>query len=267
MLAVIVPAFHMKNALIRVSIRKGMGIQTGSITFKGKLGNVVGRMVNGTPVIQTLGGFTSENLRKGRKKQYARVFENANEFAYSTNLAKAIHYIPDASIHKTHHGNHAFQKLISKIHQLRTLDAQNPRGQRRPTTDTLKYLVSHQFNPPAARTIRTKLTYMETDPENLSISLTDPLNNLLWPDSASGVELIAYTAQLDPDLQRVTQQERRSQVLLIQEAHQDLALTAPLLPSRSLLIVAIRFCQVLGDLIYPLADASFSPMQIGYWKE
>jgi hypothetical protein len=244
-----------------------MGIQTGSITFKGKLGNVVGRMVNGTPVIQTPGGFTSEKLKRGRTKKYVRVFENATEFGLSTNLAKAIHLIPDASLHRSHRGVHAFQKLVGKIHSLRTLDTDNPRGRRRPTADTLKYLVGHEFNPSSTPTLKVNYSILTINSESIEVNIFNPINNLRWPAAADGVELISFSAQPDETLQKVTNLSRQSQPFQLDTTENDLTMIAPLFPERTLIILALRFYQVLNERIYPLADSSYSPMQIAWWQE
>jgi hypothetical protein len=244
-----------------------MAIQTSPYTFKGKLGNLIGRVVDGKTVLQRPGGFSSAALKKGKKKKYARVFENASEFAKSTNLAKALYYIPDADMMKSHFGKRAFQQLVGTIHNLRKLDTQNPRGQRTPTSATLQNLVNYSFNPPAAATFRVSPQLHPQTDQSLSLTLPNPLEFLKWPNQAGGFECIAFSVQIDPSFQSVIQKVRQTKNILLSQAEEDFSMQLQTFPSHTLILIAGRFLNATNDQLYPLRDSTYSPFYIAHWKE
>ena len=60
-----------------------MAKQRGINPFTGKVGEVVGRKLNGEYIISAPGSFTSEKLQAGKKDQFKAVFENAERISQS----------------------------------------------------------------------------------------------------------------------------------------------------------------------------------------
>ncbi|NEN24489.1 hypothetical protein G3O08_13350 [Cryomorpha ignava] len=144
-----------------------MAKQHGINPFTGKLGEVVGRKLNGVFITSLPGGFTSEGLKNGKDDKYIEVFNNSTQFGKASLMATAIYNTINRKEFKANIKGTAHEKMVGKLRIFAKYDKENPKGKRKPTETAMMQLVDYQFNPPAMNTIREKPHIAETDPTTL----------------------------------------------------------------------------------------------------
>src|SRR5690554_3397929 len=161
-----------------------MAKQHGINPFTGKLGDVVGRKLNGEYIISAPGGFTKEKLEEGKHDQFKAVFDNASEFGRSSLMASAIYQTIDKVEFSASLDPQAFNNLVSKLQTFLKYDREHPKGKRKPNETAIMQLVGYQFNPPAQNTLKYNLVITETNKTHITITIPRGANQFIWPKPA-----------------------------------------------------------------------------------
>jgi len=244
-----------------------MAKQKGINPFTGKLGEVVGRKLNGEFIFQRPGGFTSEALQAGKETNYKKTFENANEFKKSTLMASAIYGIIDRIEFKANIHRKAHPLMVGALRRFCKYDKINPKGKRQPNETALMQLVDYSFNPSAKNTLKEKLQITEDDETNLTVTLNKGARQFTWPKKAAAVQLFFYTARINFKKQKARKAAFHYHELLKEEITANYQIRIPTPPGNCLLLIGARFLEEVNNDFYVLYEKTRSPLFVGHYRK
>ena len=244
-----------------------MAKQHGINPFTGKLGEVVGRKLNGEFITQRPGGFTSEALKAGKETNYKKTYENANEFSLCSRMASAIYGTVDRIEFKANIHGDAYKKMAGDLRRFCKYDKINPKGKRRPNETALMQLVNYSFNPSAKNTLKEKPQIAEDDETNLTVTLNKGARQFAWPKNAAAIQLFFYTARINFKKQKVRKAAFHYQELLKEEIAANHQIRIPTPPGNCLLLIGARFLEEVNNDFYVLYEKTRSPLFVGYYRK
>ncbi len=244
-----------------------MAKQRGINPFTGKVGEVVGRKLNGEYIISAPGGFTSEKLQAGKKDQFKAVFENASEFRRASMMASAIYKTIDKDEFSANLHGKAYNYLVGQLQNFLKYDKVHPKGKRKPNETAIMQSVGYQFNPPAQSTLKDNLQITETDQTNLTITIPRGGDQFVWPKPAAAIQLFFNTAQIDYQNQTAPNPAFHFEELRKEEIPPNHQIQIPTPPGNCLLLIGARFLEEVNNDFYLLHNKTHSPLFIGYYRK
>ncbi|MCZ4410189.1 hypothetical protein O3Q51_15305 [Cryomorphaceae bacterium 1068] len=243
-----------------------MAKQTGPYGFRGKIGDVVGRQINGQLVVGKPGGFTKETWKNNANNPDYAPRKEASEFASSSSMAKEVYRICDLDLSTSHRDPKAYKRLVAHFQKFRILDRSNPKGKKRPSIGAFHHLTGFAFNTQSSLFDLIMPPHLFTGTE---LSYEFPGFQFLsqLPTQANTIEFIGYAVEID--FKNLTCINRISTYLTksFTELSEHFNFTINSHSKNTLYIVAIRFYDNVSDYLYPLSDRFFSPMRIVAFKE
>lgn len=244
-----------------------MAKQHGITPFTGKLGEVVGRKLNGIFIFSTPGGFTPESLKAGKDTIYKEVFKNANEFAKASSMASAIYDTIDRKEFVANIHGKACKTLVGILRVSAKYDRIHSKGKRIPNETAIMQLVGFSLNPPADNTILRKLKIEEVDATTLTITLNHGVDQFEWPKAAHAIQLFFYTTQIN-----FKNQSAPNPAFHYKEMHKDdiqvnEQIEIPTPPGNCLLFIGARFLEEVNGDYYLLNTKIHSPLFIGHYRK
>jgi hypothetical protein len=242
-----------------------MAKQAGTYGFRGKLGEVVGRRINGQLVVGKPGGFTKETWKKNAQNPDFAPRKEAGEFAASSSMAKAVYRICDADMATSHCDPRAYKRLVSHFQNFRILDRSNPKGKKRPGPGAFHHLVDFNLNM-KSRLFDLILPSPDFRDNDLVFDISDIHLPKSLPEEVNALEFIGFSAEVD--FKSLTCINRVSTYLLksFDELSAPFEFIIPGQTQNALFLAAIRCYIVHADYPYPLSDRALSPMKIVAFK-
>lgn len=243
-----------------------MAKQAGAYGFRGKMGDVVGRRINGQLVVGRPGGFTKETWQKNAKNPDFAPRKEATEFAVSSSMAREVYQICDLDIATSHRDPKAYKRLVAHFQKFKILDRTNAKGNKRPTPGAFHHLTRFKFNTQSSLFDFIMPSY-ESEGRDLIYRFPGFKNCISWPHQANTVEFIGYSVEVD--FTNLTCINRLCTYLnkTFDELSSPFEFTIPGQPKNTLFLAAIRFYQTQADYPYPLSDRTISPMKIICFQE
>ena len=243
-------------------IAKIMAESTGPLQFKGRLGNLIGRQVDGKNIISLPGGFTSEKLKDRSNEKLARVRENYDEYKYSSLMSLAIFRSLKSKTSKAHFHSKASGKLTGKLQILRVMDTESVRGERKPTVGALSLLKDHRLSDSKLNPWLSEPLIQKLDDLTLKVSIPDPSSCLNGNESNHKKMTVKLIVQeIDIPNQKVTNVKDFPQEINL-ESNQPVEWSATLFPQHSLVSVSTHFYIENNDFKLPLADKKLCSLYI-----
>lgn len=239
-----------------------MAKQHGINPFTGKIGDVVGRKLNGEFITSAPGGFTKEGLKEGKDGKYKKTFQNASEFSRCSTLATAIYNSVDRREFVSNIYSKTHTSLVGTLVNFLKYDTTNPRGKRAPNEISLLQLTDFQFNPPARETIKHKIQIHETDETNLTITLTHGSAQFKWPETAAAIQLFFHLIPIDLDSFHALSPALYVEELRKDEIPTDYQIQVPTPAAPSLLLIGARFMEEVNGKYYLLYTKGECPLYI-----
>jgi hypothetical protein len=239
-----------------------MAEQIGPIPFKGRLGNIIGKTVNGKHILSLPGGFTSKGLKDPSKKNYKRVRENYNEFGFSSRMSLAVFRALVAKTSAAHFHSRASSKLTGKMHRYRVFDTQSPRGQRKPTQGALSLLKDHYLSDPNLNPWREQPQLIQSSNTSIEFRISKPSAALkIREEPFPKLRVKSIALQIDFDTLTV---------INTKETHIDLDLNSStpiewsmnLFSENTLIALATTFYLENNGFQYPLSDKSLASIYL-----
>ena len=243
-----------------------MAKQHGITPFTGKLGEVVGRKLNGIFIFSRPGGFTPESLEAGKDNIYKEVFNNANEFGRASLMATAIYGTIDRKEFAANINGKAHETLVGILRTSAKYDRTHPKGKRKPNETAIMQLVGYSLNPPADNTIPRKLKIEETDETTLTITLNHGVDQFQWHEAAHAIQLFFYTTQIDFQNQTAPNPAFHYQEMHLDDIEVNHQIQIPTLPGNCLLFIGARFLEEVNGNYYLLNNKTHSPLYIGHYR-
>ena len=100
----------------------------GLVEFSGAIGDLVFYNLNGTPVVRRKSGFSKEAYQSN--PNYQKVRENSSEFGHCSKVGKMIRLALEPYL-ENYDDKYLYQKFAKVMTQIKDLDTQQPKGQRR----------------------------------------------------------------------------------------------------------------------------------------
>ena len=235
-----------------------MAIQKGDIKFTGKIGDLVGRQVNGQLILSKPGGFTSEGLEAGKDTNYKKVHELNIEWTCSTTLASSIYQLLKAALDDSHFSNRPHNFLTGHFQRTRIYD-DAPSGQRRPTIQSLHTLRNVSLNEEAKGIWHIRPTIEPGEKEG-TLHFKNLLTDLKWPFEADLLRLMAINMQID--LEELTVAKAHIAYIDVprEDATDPVEWSFPTYPETSLCALAVKFYQTVNKTNYELNNHLFKAL-------
>lgn len=242
-----------------------MAKQHGINPFTGKLGDVVGRKLNGEFITSAPGGFTKEGLKQGKDGIYKKTFENATEFSRCSRLATAIYNSVDRKEFVSNIYSKTHTSLVGTLVNFLKYDTTHPKGKREPNEISLLQLTDFPFNPPASQTIKHKIPITNSDETTLTVTLTHGSAQFKWPDNAAAIQLffhlipinLATFSALPPAM--YAEEWRKDEI----PTNYQIPIQTSLCPS--LLLIGARFMEEVNGKYYLFYTKQDSPLYIAHF--
>ncbi len=229
-----------------------MAEQIGPFQFKGKLGNLVGKQINGKYIVSLPGGPTAAQLKDKSREGNKRIHENQAEFSSAFLFAKDIYLDIKNHTSPGHFHAHACAKLGGRLYMLRTMDTDSPRGQRKPNIAAVSLLKDFRLSDPNQNPWNAPPSFQRISETELNLEINNPstaLNFTKEGDEKFAVRVIVQ--HLDIENRKVLSSAATEQVL-------DLTSTAPvswnveIYPENTLVTIATNFFLENNGFQFPL---------------
>jgi hypothetical protein len=242
-----------------------MARQEGTNRFIGKLGDVVGRKVNGKYIVSKPGGFTSKRLQEEKETTYLATSQNWAEFGKCSDASKAIIKTIDEE-YTSNKSTYAFQRLTGALFRKAHADTAVPRGKRRPTPQILEELVGYSLNREAA-SIR-DIVYNITDLDRTHIAVHMPRLSarVQWPNEADGVELFFFGIHLDLKKLTTSGNTFTNAFYTKKELKQITEMIVDAPAKSCILFAGHRFYQLVNNNYYLIQNKKYSPLQMVHYR-
>jgi hypothetical protein len=231
-----------------------MAEQIGPFQFRGKLGNLVGKQVNGKNIVTTPGGLSSKQIKDKSRKSNKRIHENWNEFRMATRLANKIYQNLKGQTSIAHFHPDAQARLTGEILKFRVLDTTSARGERKPTVGALSLLKDYFLSDPKLN-IWSDLPQIEkNDDDQIKITIRNPETAFnLYKEYSDNLKVKVIIQHIDLDNLVVLEVKSFDQTV---DYHSTQAVewTAQLFPDHNLVAIATHFYKENNGFVFPLYE-------------
>ncbi len=235
---------------------------TGTVRFRGKLGEFVGKRRNGKDIISLPGGFDSERLRREKNTTYKNSWNQSYQFGRASKFARAIYYGFIEATSPQHQSEDAYARLTGLLNKLNKLDHTARLGNKKPTPDAVSNLRRFVFNPIGISTWKSEPKITTETKEKLTISIQNPSTSIKWPFEASILDVIVTSLKVNIPQQTIDDVINYSFTIPRESSSQPATFDMPLFKSNNLIAIALQFNIGTLDTYLPIQNKTYAPLHI-----
>lgn len=218
-----------------------MAEQIGPFQFRGKLGNLVGKQVNGKLIVTTPGGLTSKAIKDKSRKSNKRIHENQREYARATILANNIYRNLKGQTSLAHFRQYTQASLSGRLFKLRVMDTVSKRGDRKPTIGALSLLKGYRMSDPNLNPWSAEPTLEKISDTQIKATISKPETAFnFYNEHSEKLSVKIIVQHIDLEKRKVLDVKAFDQPVDY-HSNQPVEWTADLFPENSLVSIATNF--------------------------
>jgi hypothetical protein len=235
---------------------------TGTVRFRGKLGEFVGKRRNGKDIISLPGGFTSERLHKEKDTTYKNTWDQAYQFGRASVFARSIYYAFLEGTSPFHQSKDACARLTGLLNRLNQLDFESEPGQKKPTEDALLNLRRFVFNPAALSRWKSEPRIIAREKNKVTFQIDHPDTSIKWPFQAATLHIMLTTLKINVPERTVDNVLNYTVDIERDFFSEPVTFDMPIFDSNNLIGIGLQFGLGGAEKSLPLFNKKYNPLHI-----